>query len=85
MESPFLPVRYRCLSYFQGSFFILDGSDAWGIDVSGWAVVLLMTLQVINSIFEAIFLGSRNYRMFNLLQVCVPCVLMALVLIFLDW
>lgn len=70
---------------FSGLAFYSGWLDAWGIDVSGWAVVLLlMTLQVINSIFEAIFLGSRNYRMFNLLQVCVPCVLMALVLIFLD-
>ncbi len=70
---------------FSGLVFYSGWLDAWGIDVSGWAVVvLLMTLQVINSIFEAIFLGSRNYRMFNLLQVCVPCVLMALVLIFLD-
>lgn len=69
----------------SGLAFYSGRLGAWGIDVGDLAVVfLLMALQTTNSIFEAIFLGGRNYKMFNLLQICVPCVFFTLILFFLD-
>jgi len=44
-------------------------------------MMLLMALQTVNSMLEAILLGARNYKVFNFLKIVVPVVLLASVLV----
>jgi len=58
--------------------------EKWEIDGLGlFLMALLMGLQAFNAMLEAVFLGGRNYKVYNLLQIVAPVALLVMVFLLL--